>query len=52
MKAHFKDSLDLLQIVVCVLVGHIGGADVQLEVWPKVLKVVVVWEFCGFERNS
>lgn len=39
------DLLDLLQVVVGVLVGHVGGTDVQLEVWPKVLKVVVVWEF-------
>lgn len=38
--------LDLLQVVVGVLIGHVGGADVQLEVWPKVLKVVVVWKLC------
>lgn len=39
-------SLDLLQVVVGVLIGHVGGADVQLEVWSEVLKVVVVWELC------
>lgn len=38
------DLLNLLQVVIGVLVGHVGGADVQLEVWSKVLKVVVVWE--------
>lgn len=27
-----------------VLIGHVGGADVQLEVGPKVLKVVIVWQ--------
>lgn len=40
-----QDSLDFLQVFVGVLVGHVGGADVELEVWPKVLKVVVVWKF-------
>lgn len=40
-------SLDLLQVVVGVLIGHVGGADVQLEVWSEVLKVIVVWELCG-----
>lgn len=38
-------SLDFLQVFVGVLVGHVGGADVELEVWPKVLEVVVVWKF-------
>lgn len=40
-------SLDLLQVVVGVLIGHVGGTDVQLEVWSKVLEVVIVWKFCG-----
>lgn len=39
-------SLDLLQIVIGVLIGHVGRTDVQLEVWSKVLKVIVVWKFC------
>lgn len=39
--------LDLLQVFVGVLVGHIGGADVQLEVGPKVLEVIVVGQLVG-----
>lgn len=46
LNASTAHSLDLLQVVVGVLIGHVGGTDVQLEVWPKVLKVVIVWEFC------
>lgn len=42
-----NDSLDLLQVVVGVLVGHVRGADVQFEVRPKVLKVIIVWKLCG-----
>lgn len=37
--------LDLFQIVSSVLVSHVGGTDVELEVWSKVLKVVIVWKF-------
>lgn len=44
-QGRFLNSLDFLQVVVGVLVGHVGGADVQLEVRPKILKVVVVWKF-------
>lgn len=44
-------SLDLLQVVVGVLIGHVGGADVQLEVGSKVLKVVVVWELCRVDLH-
>ena len=40
------DSLDLLQVVIGILIGHVGGADVQLEIWSKVLKVVIVRELC------
>lgn len=40
-----QDSLDFLQVVVGVLIGHVRRADVQLEVGSKVLKVVVVWKF-------
>lgn len=47
----FLNSLDFLQVVVGVLVGHVGGADVQLEVGPKVLKVVVVWKFWRVESE-
>lgn len=37
--------LDLLQIFIGVLVGHVGWADVQLEVRSKVFKIIVVWQF-------
>lgn len=43
------NSLDFLQVVVGVLVGHVRGADVQLEVGSKVLKVVVVRKFWRVE---
>lgn len=46
------DPLDFLQVVIGVLIGHVGWADVQFEVRPKVLKLVVVWELCGVERTS
>ena len=39
-------TTDLVEIVGGVLVGHVGGCDVQLEVRSVVLKVVVVREFC------
>ena len=39
--------LDLLQVLPRVLVGHVGRADVQLEVRPEVLKVVVVGQLVG-----
>lgn len=39
--------LDLLQVFVGVLVGHVGRADVQLEVGPEVLKVIVVGQLVG-----
>lgn len=37
-------SLDLLQVLIGVLVRHIGRTDVKFEIWPKVFKVVVVWK--------
>lgn len=37
-----KHILDLVHVLLCVLVGHVGGADVQLEIRAEVLKVVVV----------
>ena len=39
-------SLYLVEVLQCVLVAHVGGADVQLEVRTKVLKVIVVWQLC------
>lgn len=44
----FKETLlDLLQVFVGVLVGHVGWADVQFEVRPKVLKVIIVGQLVG-----
>ena len=40
-----ETSFDLVEVVECVLIGHVGRADVKLEVWTKVLKVVVVGQF-------
>ena len=37
-----ESSLDLVEVVECILIGHVGGADVKLEVRSKVLKVVIV----------
>ena len=34
--------LDLLQVLVSVLVGHVGRADVKLEIRSKLFKVVIV----------
>ena len=39
-----EPSFDLIEVVECVLIGHVGGADVKLEVRTKVLKVVIVWQ--------
>ena len=38
--------LDLVEVLWGVLVGHVGWTDVQLEVWAKVLKVVIVRQLC------
>lgn len=35
-------SLDLLQVFIGILVGHIGRTDVKFEIWSKVFKVVIV----------
>lgn len=43
----FKDLLDLVHVLVRVLIGHVGWADVQLEVRPKVFKVVIVRQLCN-----
>jgi len=39
-----EPCLDLVNVVGGVLVGHVGWTDVQLEVRPVVLKVVIVWQ--------
>ena len=39
--------LYLIEILWRVLVGHVGRADVQLEVGPEVLEVVVVGQLVG-----
>ena len=49
MAAH---SLDLLQVLVSVLVGHVGRADVKLEIRSKVFKVVVVGQLCGQRERT
>ena len=38
--------LDLIYVLGRVLVGHVGRADVKLEVRPIILKVVVVRQLC------
>lgn len=47
-----KHLLDLLEILVGILVSHVGGTDVKLEVWSKVLKIVIIWKFCRQEQNK
>ena len=42
-----RDSLDLVHVLAGVLVAHVGGGDVQLEVGAKVLEVVVVRQLVG-----
>ena len=39
-------------MLLCVLVGHVGGTDVQLEAGPKVLKVDMVWQLCNANINE
>ena len=45
-------SLDFLHVLCGVLVGHVGGADVKLEIRSVVLKVVVVGQLCETESKS
>jgi len=45
-------SLDLVDVVGRVLVGHVGWTDVQLEVRPVVLKVVVVRQLCHVTETN
>ena len=40
-----SSSLYLVEVLGSVLVGHVGGTDVELEVWPKVFEVVIVGQF-------
>ena len=44
-KNYIMFLLDFFQVVSSVLICHVGGTDVKLEVWAKVLKVVIVWKF-------
>ena len=37
-----QTSLDLMQVLWRVLIGHVGWTDVELEVRSVVLKVVIV----------
>ena len=46
-----RHSLDFLHVLCGVLVGHVGGTDVKLEVGPVVLKVVIVGQLCGTESK-
>ena len=45
-KNNFFFLLDLFQVIVSVLVCHVRWTDMQFEVWAKVLKVVIIREFC------
>lgn len=47
-----QSLLDLIHVLQRVLVGHVGWADVQLKVRPKVLKVIVVWQFWGEKKEK
>ena len=40
---HTHHTLDLVEVLWCVLVAHVCWTDVQFEVWTKILKIVVVW---------
>ena len=37
--------LDLVEVFRCVLIGHVGGTDVEFEVRSIVLEVVIVGKF-------
>ena len=50
-----EPSFDLVEVVESVLIGHVCGTDVKLEVRSKVLKVVIVgqlWEKGGEEGGG
>ena len=47
MKTFEDCSLDLVEVLCCVLVGHVGGGDVELEVRSEILEVVVVRQLVG-----
>ncbi len=43
-----KPRFDLVEVLGRVLIGHVGRRDVQLEVGPVVLEVIVVgqlWKY-------
>ena len=42
--------LDFVKVLLGVLVGHVRGGNVQLEVGPEVLEVVVVGQLVGDVR--
>ena len=37
-----EPSFDFVEVIESVLIGHVGGADVKLEVRSKVLKIVII----------
>ena len=39
--------LDFVKVLLGILVGHVRGRNVQLEVRPEVLKVVIVGQLVG-----
>ncbi len=45
-----EPCLDLVEVVQVVLVRHVCRTDVQFKVRPKVLKVIVVRQFCVVGR--
>ena len=42
-----QPASDLVDVLAGVLVCHVAWRDVQLEVWSKVLKVVIVGQLIG-----
>jgi len=49
----FKElCLNFIEIFTSILICHISRTDVKLEIWSKVLKVIVVWEFCNKKKNQ
>lgn len=39
-----QSSFDLIEIFTSILIGHVCGTDVELEVWSEILKVVIIWQ--------
>lgn len=44
--------LYLFHILRSILVSHVGRANMQLEVWPKILKVIIIWQFYQKQRQK